>query len=252
MQKLDHANTVSLVTTIDATRHLHLIMEYVSGNSLHHYIKRRKNRRIDEPSARRIFRQILAGIKYCHENDIAHRDIKLENILINEENKVKIIDYGFSTIMPVDRKAKIFCGTPSYMAPEIVGRREYLGHKADIWALGVLLFVMLAGLFPFKGVNDRELYRKIGRGVFHFPDCISAQARTLIKRMIVVDPGKRMSAAEILEDPWTIADINPMTVAKTVFSSCPSPTNLASSRSTGRIESVDINIVADMTKMGYS
>ena len=93
---------------------------------------------------------------------MTHRDIKLENILLDEtRERVKMIDFGFSTCIPHDRKVKIFCGTPSYMAPEIVSKIEYSGPPADIWALGVLLFALLCGKFPFRGQNDKELYTNI-------------------------------------------------------------------------------------------
>jgi MAP/microtubule affinity-regulating kinase len=133
------------------------------------------------------------------------------------------------------------------MAPEIVGRREYLGHKADIWALGILLFVMLAGLFPFKGVNDRDLYAKIRRGMFHIPDCVPSNAKALIKQLIVVDPDRRLTIASVLSDPWLTVD-NPMTIAK-------QPMKVANYNFTSpirKVDSVDINIVSEMTKMGYS
>lgn len=89
---------------------------------------------------------------YCHQRNVTHRDIKLENILLNEaKNQVKLIDFGFSTCIPNDKKIKLFCGTPSYMAPEIVSKKEYCGPPADVWALGVLMFALLCGRFPYRG-----------------------------------------------------------------------------------------------------
>lgn len=93
--------------------------------------------------------------------NIAHRDIKLENIILDDTLNPKIIDFGFSTCIEKDKKIKIFCGTPSYMAPEVVQRKEYRGEGADVWALGVMLFVCITGIFPFKGSTDQELYKKI-------------------------------------------------------------------------------------------
>ena len=98
---------------------------------------------------------------YLHSLNVVHRDIKLDNILIEEDTKmVKMIDFGFSVIVNQNR-LKIFCGTPSYMAPEIVSKIEYSGPPADIWALGVLLYALLCGKFPFRGQNDKELYNNI-------------------------------------------------------------------------------------------
>lgn len=133
------------------------------------------------------------------------RDIKLENILIEAKSgTVKLIDFGFSCISK-DR-LKIFCGTPSYMSPEIVSKKEYYGGPADVWACGVLLYTLLVGVFPFKSVTtERELFRKINRGIVNFqqaPSSLSAEARDLIQVMLTVDPAERPTATMVLSHPW--------------------------------------------------
>jgi MAP/microtubule affinity-regulating kinase len=145
MEKMKQKNIIQLHEIIDTTKYVILIMEYVGGGSLHGYLKSKQTRRLEEWDAKRIFKQIVEGINYCHLRCITHRDIKLENLLLDELNEIKIIDFGFSTCVPNDKKIKIFCGTPSYMAPEIVLKTEYCGPPADIWALGVLLFTILSG-----------------------------------------------------------------------------------------------------------
>ena len=105
-----------------------------------------------EIEAKYIWQQVVFAIHYLHQRNVTHRDIKLENILLDEtRTRVKMIDFGFSTWFPHEKKVKIFCGTPSYMAPEIVSKIEYSGPPADVWALGVLLYALLCGRFPFKG-----------------------------------------------------------------------------------------------------
>ena len=107
-----------------------------------------------------------------HEQGYAHRDIKLENILMDGDGNPKLIDFGFSTYLRKNKKVRIFCGTPSYMSPQIIKRVPYSGEAADMWALGVVLFVLLSGSFPFTGRNDKELYSRIKNRSFHYPRCI--------------------------------------------------------------------------------
>lgn len=125
MERMSHPNICSLYDVLETNTQLFIVMEYIGGDSLHSYLKSQPNRRLPEKEARRIFRQILGAQKYCHSLCITHRDIKLENILLDDNLNVKIIDYGFSTRIPNERKVKLFCGTPSYMAPEIVTKSEY-------------------------------------------------------------------------------------------------------------------------------
>lgn len=152
MEKLDHPNIAKLYEAFESPKQVFLIMEYVNGGSLHGYLKMKPNRQMPELEAKFLWRQVVQAIYYCHQRNVTHRDIKLENILLDETKTLaKLIDFGFSTCIPHERKVKIFCGTPSYMAPEIVSKSEYSGPPADIWALGVLLFALLCGKFPFKG-----------------------------------------------------------------------------------------------------
>src|SRR3982750_3727436 len=112
-------------------------MELGGYSSLHAYLKTKNGRKVEEDEARNLFRQAVEGIDYLHKKNIAHRDIKLENILLDESNTIKIIDFGFSIIMQKDKLLNVFCGTPSYMSPELATKKDYHGWHADIWALGV-------------------------------------------------------------------------------------------------------------------
>lgn len=126
-------------------------MELGGEQSLCSYLKSKPGRKLSENEARHIFRQLVEGTKYLHEKHIVHRDLKLENALIDGEKNIKIIDFGFSVSTKKEEILKNFCGTPSYMAPEIVTRKEYNGMYADVWALGVMLYIMLSGKLPFSG-----------------------------------------------------------------------------------------------------
>jgi len=151
LKMMSHPYIIKLHETFETNHHINIIMEYVGGPSLYTYLKSQPNKKLNEPEAKRIFRQITEALHYCHKKCITHRDIKLENLLMDEEKNIKLIDFGFSTCMSNDQKSKMFCGTPSYMSPEIVLKKEYCGPPADIWALGVLLFALLFGYFPYKG-----------------------------------------------------------------------------------------------------
>lgn len=202
LERLEHPSIVKLFHTIETKKSLNLIMEHISGCSLIAYLKKRPKKRLDESEARRIFIQILSALEYCHSLNITHRDIKLENILIDTSHTVKIIDFGFSTCFSNEKKISLFCGTPSYMSPEIVGKYEAFGPPSDIWAAGVVLYVLLTGVFPFKAPHTRELYSKIQKGAFLIPAFLTPEASSLITAMICIDPYKRPSAKLALEYSW--------------------------------------------------
>lgn len=202
MERMRHPNIVVFHDALDTPKQIHIIMDFVGGGSLHHFLKKRPGRRLDDAMAKRLTYQVAQGIKYLHDRHIVHRDVKLENLLLDEAGTVKIIDFGFSTILPPGKRLKIFCGTPSYMAPEIVARKEYPGFCADIWAIGVLLYALLCGSFPFRGQNDRDLYRKIVRGVYHVPQHATEGARNILGRMLTPDMARRPGIDEMLADAW--------------------------------------------------
>jgi len=197
LQRLQHDNIVKLYDTIDTQKQLFLIMELARGRSLCNFVRGKQNRRLTEVEAVKIFKQILSAVDYLHKQNITHRDIKMENILVDDQLSAKLIDFGFSICAPPTQKLKIFCGTPSYMAPEIVNRKEYIGPPTDIWSLGVMFYVMLAGCFPFRGISDHELFRNISKGTVAYPSGISADAKTAIAKMLKVDPNLRATATEV-------------------------------------------------------
>ncbi|CAG9326659.1 unnamed protein product [Blepharisma stoltei] len=202
MSTLNHPFIIKMKECISTKHQLYIFMEYVGGMSLHKYLKAMPNRKLNEDEGRRIFGQILSAVDYCHSLGIAHRDIKLENILIDKYNNIKLIDFGFSTYVSSDKKNTVFCGTPSYMAPEIIARRGYQAASADIWALGVLLYVLLCGNYPFRGKTDQEVYKNILIGNYEAPSGVSYLAKSLIRKTLQSDPNKRPLCSQIKEDPW--------------------------------------------------
>eukprot|EP01029_Cantina_marsupialis_P032173 TRINITY_DN95_c1_g2_i2.p1 TRINITY_DN95_c1_g2~~TRINITY_DN95_c1_g2_i2.p1 ORF type:complete len:682 (+),score=222.40 TRINITY_DN95_c1_g2_i2:232-2046(+) len=201
MRKMDHNNIIRLLETVETPKRMNIVMECAVGGNLCSYVKYR--RRLDANEARTIFVQIVNALDYLHSMNVIHRDVKLENILFDKHRCIKMVDFGFS-VRNATKKLKIFCGTPSYMAPEIVMRKEYWGRPVDVWSLGVLLYAMLCGCFPFTAKSYPDLYRKIVRGQFTIPGEFSKSLKHLLQHMLCLDPFKRYSLAQIKRHPWTM------------------------------------------------
>ena len=199
LRRLNHPHIVRLYEVIENTRQIYLVTELVNGKSLRDYVRSKVNKRLSEKEAFKIFKQVLSGIEYCHKLNVTHRDIKMENILLDENQNAKLIDFGFSICSTPTQHLKVFCGTPSYMAPEVVSRKEYLGPPSDMWSMGVLLYMMTTGNFPFKGLTDRELFRNIMRGSFVYPSHLSMSAKSLINKMLTLNPNKRGTASQVYQ-----------------------------------------------------
>ena len=198
LSELSHPNIASLYEVIDTMKQLLLVMEYFHGVSLQVYVQSLRFRRVKEADCRKIFKQIVSSLSYCHQKNICHRDLKLDNILIDKAGVVKLIDFGFSCVCHEDKPLNVYCGTPSYMSPEIVGKVPYNGKMADMWALGVVLYVLLSGYYPFKASNNSELYSRISKGFYNMPDELSDDAKNLISHLLVVDTQKRWRAEQVL------------------------------------------------------
>ena len=139
---------------------------------------------------------------YLHRNHMAHRDIKLENILIDRNYDIKIIDFGFGMYNPENKLQNFFCGTPNYMPPEISAKKCYIGQKADMWSLGILFYKMLCADFPFKGENEKELYKDVRKCKIKIPFYIKEEIKDIIFSLINLNPDKRPSCEEVLKFKW--------------------------------------------------
>ena len=202
LKQLDHINIMKLYEVIDTVKYLYLIMEYIDGISLLDKIKKSKEHYFEEQRALKIFIQIVKANIYCQSKNICHRDIKLENILIIKDDIIKLIDFGFAVKTDKETYQNLFCGSPSYMAPEIVNKENYIAQYSDIWSLGVLLFSMLYGRFPFKGQTQKELFEKINEAKVEFPNDIEIndKIKILLLKIFVTIPPQRPSLQEILND----------------------------------------------------
>ncbi|CAK86645.1 unnamed protein product (macronuclear) [Paramecium tetraurelia] len=205
LRNLDHPHIVKLYELYQDEQNYYLITEYLSGGELFDRIK--KMSYFSERKAASFMRDILSAVVYCHEQNIVHRDLKPENILfVNESinSTLKIIDFGTSRKYYADKKMTKKLGTAYYMAPEVM-RKDY-NEKCDVWSCGVVLYILLCGYPPFTGVNNKLIMQRISDGKIVFNDndwaLISKEAKTLISKMLQVDPNQRISAKQALADPW--------------------------------------------------
>lgn len=205
MEDVSHPRIARLYEAVETPKRVHLIMECLEGGNLCSYVK--SKRRLTEEESKKIFFQLVQAVDHLHQHCVIHRDIKLENVLFDKNKDIKLIDFGFSTVSPDGKKLRVFCGTPSYMAPEIVRRTEYEGKPVDMWGLGILLYALLCGCFPFRAKSYPDLYRRIARGSFTIPDELSSPVRDLIRQLLTVDPYTRISSANVMRHPWLHAQL---------------------------------------------
>lgn len=196
---LNHPNIVRLLDFAYTRTHFFLIFEYVKGVQLYDAVLR--NGYIEEAEARRYFRQIVSAIDYVHRNCIAHRDLKIENILIDQNGNIKIIDFGLSNFYDNKALLNTCCGSLYFAAPELLLGQRYYGPEVDVWSLGVVLYVMLCGKVPFDDESVYVLQGKIKSAQFEFCRQISGDARDLILGMLVAD-GDRHTLEKVKTSPW--------------------------------------------------
>ncbi|TKX18669.1 protein kinase domain-containing protein 50 [Elsinoe australis] len=203
MKLLDHPNIVRLYDVWENHNELYLVMEYVPGGELFHYVE--EQRGLDEKETIYIFRQIVAALLYCHRMNIHHRDLKPENILLDRDNaQIKLVDFGMAALQPEGKQLTTACGSPHYAAPEVIRSRPYDGAKADVWSCGVILYVMLTGTTPFNYDHERNLavmYAAIQAADYYMPPELSYQAKDLLRKIFITRPEKRISMDEIWDHP---------------------------------------------------
>ncbi|XP_044472430.1 CBL-interacting serine/threonine-protein kinase 5-like [Mangifera indica] len=197
-----HPNIVELKEVMATKKKIFFVMEYVKGGELFAKVARGK---LKEDLARKYFQQLISAIDFCHSRGVSHRDLKPENLLLDENGDLKISDFGLSALPEQLRNDGLLhtqCGTPAYVAPEIIRKKGYDGATADIWSCGVILYVLLAGFLPFQDANLMNMYRKIFKAQFECPLWISPEAKRLISKLLVSDPGRRITIQAIIRVPW--------------------------------------------------
>lgn len=202
MKMVKHPNIVELHEVMASKSKIYFAMELVRGGELFSKISRG---RLREDVARVYFQQLISAIDFCHSRGVYHRDLKPENLLLDDDGNLKVTDFGlsaFSEHLKQDGLLHTTCGTPAYVAPEVIGKKGYNGAKADLWSCGVILYVLLAGFLPFQDDNIVAMYRKIYRGDFKCPPWFSPESRRLITKLLDPNPSTRITTSKIMESSW--------------------------------------------------
>ncbi|KAJ8546132.1 hypothetical protein K7X08_018715 [Anisodus acutangulus] len=212
-RSLRHPNIIRFKEVILTPTHLAIVMEYASGGELFERISNAG--RFNEDEARFFFQQLISGVSYCHSMQVCHRDLKLENTLLDGSPapRLKICDFGYSKSSLLHSQPKSTVGTPAYIAPEVLLRQEYDGKIADVWSCGVTLYVMLVGAYPFEDPDEPKDFRKTINRILSVQYCIpeniqiSGECRHLISRIFVGDPAQRITMPEIRNHVWFLKNL---------------------------------------------
>jgi calcium/calmodulin-dependent protein kinase I len=210
MKSIKHDNVVNTFDVFDSKENLYIVLEFMKGGELFDIIA--ESGHFSEKDASQVMRDVVKGVQYLHMHAIVHRDIKPENVLCKAKSlplQVKLADFGLANFSEdgtvQESRAGCIVGTPGYVAPEVVKREEY-GPAIDLWACGVLLYIMLSGKMPFYGRDDNECLHRIARGEYSFPDrewsSISEAGKSIVKALLQVDPVKRLTADSALQHKW--------------------------------------------------
>ncbi|KAK8794641.1 hypothetical protein WA158_001622 [Blastocystis sp. Blastoise] len=203
MKSIHHPNVVNLIETLASNSKIFIVLEYIPNGELFEYIS--SNGKLEETRARVLFHQLVDGVDYIHSLGICHRDLKPENLLFDKDNNLRISDFGLSAVTK-EAEGEILlhttCGSPNYVAPEVLTEGGYIGVKADIWSMGVILYVMLVGVLPFDEPALSTLFRKIQHAEYTIPNFVSAGARDLIHNILDPNPKTRYSIWNIRNHPW--------------------------------------------------
>ncbi|KHN83162.1 Serine/threonine-protein kinase kin-29 [Toxocara canis] len=207
LKTLAHPHIIKLYEVIRTEQYTYIVTEYAGHGEVFEMLMEKG--RVEEAEARRLFQQTSAAVAYCHARGIVHRDLKAENLLLDAHNDVKLIDFGFSNFQQPQSLLSTWCGSPPYAAPELLLGKEYDGMKADVWSLGVVLYILVTGGFPFPGHSLDKLKRAVLAGQLKIPYWVSVECSDLIRKMLTFHPGKRYSIENVVQHRWFVIDESP-------------------------------------------
>jgi serine/threonine protein kinase len=213
LKEVNHAHCLRLEGYFDEGQHVFVVLELITGGEL--FAKICEERNFSEQKAASMMKDILSGLAYLHSKGIIHRDLKPENLLLtskDENASIKLVDFGFAEQCGKENRLTKCCGTPLYIAPEVLNAGLFktgppYGLAADMWSIGVILYVLLCGYPPFRAKTQADQFKKVVQGKFDFPEhkvwgSISAEAKDLVSRLITLDPTQRLTAEQALKHPW--------------------------------------------------
>ncbi|KAJ1292417.1 hypothetical protein BS78_02G390000 [Paspalum vaginatum] len=203
LRRLRHRHVVRLHEILATRKKVHFVLDLAAGGELFSLVD--ASGRMTEDLARHYFRQLVSAVRYCHARGVYHRDIKPENLLLDAGGALKVADFGLGAVADSGggrSPRHTACGTPAYVAPEILSRKGYDPAKVDVWSCGVVLFVLAAGYLPFNDASLVNMYRKIYAGRFRCPGWFSPALRDLVRRVLHPDPAARIDADGIVAHPW--------------------------------------------------
>jgi len=210
MKSLSHPNLIPLLDYYDEESKMYLITPICTGGELFDELTKRKT--YTEEDARQVMKKIADALQYIHSKGIVHRDLKPQNILLKSsalDSEIFIADFGFARSESKLRRRGTQCGTPSYIAPEIVQGKAY-GCEVDCWSLGVILYILLCGSFPFHGENHHEILSNVSKGDYHMSgkewENVTENAKDLVKKLLCINPSRRLTARGVLSHPWINED----------------------------------------------
>ncbi|XP_029794702.1 serine/threonine-protein kinase SIK1 [Suricata suricatta] len=218
MKLLNHPHIIKLYQVMETKDMLYIVTEFAKNGEMFDYLT--SNGHLSENEARKKFWQILSAVEHCHSHHIVHRDLKTENLLLDGSMDIKLADFGFGNFYKSGEPLSTWCGSPPYAAPEVFEGKEYEGPQLDIWSLGVVLYVLVCGALPFDGPSLPALRQRVLEGRFRIPFFMSQDCETLIRRMLVVDPAKRITIAQIRQHRWMQAE---PAVPRPPCTACPAP-----------------------------
>lgn len=210
MRLLRHKNIIALKEIIETSDCIHVVMEYANGGDIRSYLN--TSGPLPETQARSVFGQLLSAVRLAHQRGVVHRDLKLDNILLDSLGEIKLADWGLAAKWSPESRLTEFVGSAHYAAPEIILQRPYVGPEADCWSLGVILYGLVAATLPFNShradpSSDPELRRQICGAIYPQPPDISPSCASLIAGLLTVDSHRRFTVDDAAQHPWMACSV---------------------------------------------